>query len=406
MMSLNLLFTNEYKFFCSLFDRCFPFLKIKVVNAENKKLTENQIKNAVQLIFVFSVHILHYCMFKNFQDLKLEEFLNKLDDERHVLVPKNIVIITVNFLLTFCLAVSSNPKAASFSEAALGFEETTKNNLTNFKAFILKIKAHVITNNQDFQFTIHQSHNYSQQTILPVRLFYTYRLTYNDKKQNKTMFYMGVRGCATSAKTDVNYFSSGKAVKQIIKKEGSQNFTKKILGVYCSKVEAYSHEIRYHKILDVAKNERFLNLANQTHLYFSFDVTGKSLMSQVGRASLSNYQRNVRVRTAKEREELSISARKRNAKTAICPHCGVKGQFTAMKRWHFDRCSKNPDISPSLLAEVKAAREKIRQSAIKRNKSRIGKPNVQAPVTCPHCGVTGRPGAMRLHHFDNCVRKK
>jgi hypothetical protein len=95
MMSLNLLFTNEYKFFCSLFDRCFPFLKIKVVNAENKKLTENQIKNAVQLIFVFSVHILHYCMFKNFQDLKLEEFLNKLDDERHVLVPKNIVIITI-----------------------------------------------------------------------------------------------------------------------------------------------------------------------------------------------------------------------------------------------------------------------------------------------------------------------
>lgn len=38
------------------------------------------------------------------------------------------------------------------------------------------------------------------------------------------------------------------------------------------------------------------------------------------------------------------------------------------------------------------------------SKSKIGNKNPGAkPVTCPKCGVTGKSGGMRKHHFDHCT---
>lgn len=398
-MVVNLLYTNEYKFVRSVFNRCIRFLEIKVKNADKNKLrTVTQLNKAVQMIFVFSVHIFHYCRFKNYEDLKLEEFLNKLDDERHVLVPKNIALLTVNFLSKLCLAISLHSYKAKDPKLL-------QKQLKNVKAFILEIKVYVITSGKDFQFTVHHFQKNTKHTILPLRLFYTYRLTYNDKKQNQKLYYIGMRGSETSATADVNYFSSGGAVKEIIKQEKStENFTKKILGVFCLKEEALAFEIFYHDRFDVGRNDRFLNRAKQTSVRFQYDRTGGS-MSKAGREAISIYQKLTRVRTQEERQSLSQSATKRNSKQAVCPHCGKKGQFVAMQRFHFDRCEQNPDISPEVLAEVRAQKAEISERATKRNISRTGQPNPQQDVTCPHCGKTGKPAAMALWHFDRCPKK-
>lgn len=59
--------------------------------------------------------------------------------------------------------------------------------------------------------------------------------------------------------------------------------------------------------------------------------------------------------------------------TQICPHCQKSGKASAMKRWHFDKCPKNPT-------------------------------GIASSQSCPHCGKQGRANLKR-YHFDNCKFK-
>jgi len=48
---------------------------------------------------------------------------------------------------------------------------------------------------------------------------------------------------------------------------------------------------------------------------------------------------------------------------------------------------------------------RTKEENLKRSKTLTGRKAPQPPATCPHCDKTGRPGAMALHHFDNCKHK-
>ncbi len=72
-----------------------------------------------------------------------------------------------------------------------------------------------------------------------------------------------------------------------------------------------------------------------------------------------------------------------------------------MFQWHFENCLFSPNPSPAVLEH----RERLRQQTIERNVRRTGLPNVQVSVTCPYCRKVGRPGPMKLRHFDNCKHK-
>jgi hypothetical protein len=41
------------------------------------------------------------------------------------------------------------------------------------------------------------------------------------------------------------------------------------------------------------------------------------------------------------RKERAERTQKRNSLVVSCPHCGKTGQYTNMKRWHFDKCKEN-----------------------------------------------------------------
>lgn len=43
-----------------------------------------------------------------------------------------------------------------------------------------------------------------------------------------------------------------------------------------------------------------------------------------------------------ESHKLSMSKRTQNTTKVECPHCSKTGQYTNMKRWHFDRCKLIP----------------------------------------------------------------
>lgn len=61
--------------------------------------------------------------------------------------------------------------------------------------------------------------------------------------------------------------------------------------------------------------------------------------------------------------------------SVVCPHCGKEGSRGAMTLHHFDNCGKKRSFKIS-------------------------------PIVCPHCGKKGSSGAMKRFHFDNCKEKK
>lgn len=91
-------------------------------------------------------------------------------------------------------------------------------------------------------------------------------------------------------------------------------------------------------------------------------MLGRNRFTEEGLARLVNYQRN-RERTYSHREALRQAALLKNSKKVVCPFCGKEGQFTAMRRWHFENCKKAPNPSLKSIEQ----REKLRQRMIDLN---------------------------------------
>ncbi len=213
------------------------------------------------------------------------------------------------------------------------------------------------------------------------KIYYTYRLTCVGIEQQKlgSIYYIGYRGCTTHPKNDL-YYSSSDSVKELIKKVGKDKINKKFLGIYAHSKEALFQEVIYHKTLNVALNPKFLNKACQTTTAFTFDNTGRiqTVQSNEKRSKtlkgkdkhtaesknkISDYQKNERIRSGKEKQILSDLAKQRNSRQTTCPHCGKVAQYNTLKQWHFEHCKENPNPS----AESILKREKLRQQAIERN---------------------------------------
>lgn len=88
-----------------------------------------------------------------------------------------------------------------------------------------------------------------------------------------------------------------------------------------------------------------------------------------------------KIKHTDEAKELIGKAHKgRKYKTEVCPHCQKEGGITSMRRWHFDKCSDNPNADTRIIGSPKQ-------------------------ITCPHCNKTGASNLMARYHFDNCKNK-
>lgn len=100
---------------------------------------------------------------------------------------------------------------------------------------------------------------------------YTYHYTYLITNTNTNMKYIGVRSCNCLPEND-SYMGSSKYLTEDIRQESLANFTKEILSLFETRVEAINEEIRLHNLYDVAKNPEYYNKAKQTST--GFDTTG------------------------------------------------------------------------------------------------------------------------------------
>lgn len=90
-----------------------------------------------------------------------------------------------------------------------------------------------------------------------------------------------------------------------------------------------------------------------------------------------------------------------------CPHCGLNGTNSIMKRWHFDNCKLSPNyVAPPKMKRRKATEEtkqKISNAHKGKDSPLKGRPQ-KKDTTCPHCGIVGGNAQLSRWHFDNCKK--
>lgn len=94
-------------------------------------------------------------------------------------------------------------------------------------AFISEFKEFLLQNWDNPSSFTHSIENKKKKA----KIYYTYRLTYQETGNNTKQYYMGYRGCTTHPFLD-EYYSSSDLVKQLKRQHGSKCFKKKILGIY------------------------------------------------------------------------------------------------------------------------------------------------------------------------------
>lgn len=242
----------------------------------------------------------------------------------------------------------------------------------------------------------------SQKSTFPKKykkkIYYLYRITYSPSKkfisspsasepnlsvENKK-YYCGYRGTYLRPIDDVSYLGSSNTIRNLKKNSEKECFQKKILGIFLFENHAIQAEVSYHHFFDVKKHPKFLNQANQTSTKFFFDNTGrihteesnrKRSEKQKGRIVSESTRKKIRnAQFTRERSEEETRNRAKNMKTVsqlrkVCPHCQKEVPPSTGKRWHFDNCLKNPNLTPERKKELEAERDVLRENARLRNKT-------------------------------------
>jgi hypothetical protein len=94
-----------------------------------------------------------------------------------------------------------------------------------------------------------------------------YHYIYALKRLSDGAYYIGVRSCTCEPELDTKYMSSSRTVRAEIK--AGERYKKKILSVWPTRKKALQEEIRLHAKHDVARSDKFLNLAKQTSVGFN-----------------------------------------------------------------------------------------------------------------------------------------
>jgi len=93
--------------------------------------------------------------------------------------------------------------------------------------------------------------------------------------------------------------------------------------------------------------------------------------------------------------------------TSQCPHCGKSGGSSNMKRYHFDNCLNNHNLSDekkTILKSKRALSESVK-TKIKTNSKGV-KHKKQKHCICIYCGFGGRQGDVKRYHNDNCKHRE
>lgn len=207
--------------------------------------------------------------------------------------------------------------------------------------------------------------------------------------------YYGARWSSNCHPDDLwkTYFTSSKYVKQMIEEYGLDAFKFEIRKTFDDVDSCRKWESTVLRRLKVTTNENWIN-KNINGIFLPY---GKQSQEQVKKRISKLKQtlkQNPRKLSEETKQKISKSSKGKekpmtkehieklhchtnNSSIVTCPHCGKSGQFTNMKRWHFDRCKKN--LNRLIDLDTKQ-------------------------VTCSMCGYTAKSSANFFkYHENNCT---
>lgn len=157
-----------------------------------------------------------------------------------------------------------------------------------------------------------------------------------------------------------DYIGSGLLLQNAINKHGLENFEKTVLYIFDNEKEMNQKEIEI-------VNEEFI---------LREDTYNIALGGQGGRLTPYRYKL-----------DLSEAERIRRSKQTIDVHTGRKRSVETKEKMRMSQLGKTKSLD-------------------ERNKIREGVINSMPSYICPVCNKTGKGGAMKAYHFDNCKFNK
>lgn len=193
--------------------------------------------------------------------------------------------------------------------------------------------------------------------------------TINNKK------YIGV-SMKCDEKSVKNYFGSGLAIKESIKKYGKENFKKEILKKFNSENGARNYERELINELNAIDSNDYYNLVAGG---YGGGVKGR-IISDETKKKISNSLLGHKNYKPTEEHKKKLSEK-------------FKGRISPMKG------KTQNEITKQKISEVTKLRwERNELTSYSGYKHEI--------IKCPHCEKTGGKGAMKRWHFENCKINK
>jgi len=90
---------------------------------------------------------------------------------------------------------------------------------------------------------------------------YVYKII-NRNPIDSRKYYIGVRSSIVKPEEDTKYMSSSKYLKEAIRNQGVENFSKEILSTFSTREDAQKEEVKIHEQYNVGLNESFYNKYN------------------------------------------------------------------------------------------------------------------------------------------------
>jgi len=187
--------------------------------------------------------------------------------------------------------------------------------------------------------------------------------------------YIGV-SMKCDEKSVKNYYGSGLAIKNAIKKYGKENFKKEILKEFESECEAREYEKTLIEEVDAVNSFEYYNLSgggyggaakgrviteetkrkiskankghkgaihSEEHIKYMSDLMKGRISPMKGKKQNKESKKKISEaakKKKKKRKELGIKFSGWKQEIAKCPHCEKTGGSGLMKRWHFDNCKQ------------------------------------------------------------------
>ena len=168
-------------------------------------------------------------------------------------------------------------------------------------------------------------------------------------------------GTHKTADLSDSYLGSGTGLARAISKYGATNFKREVLHVFDNPEQMFDKEREIVNESFVKRSDTYNQKIGGLGGFDHIDNTGRvrpdhvrSILSECGKKRVGELNTFYGKRHTDEAKTIIGAKSKERAKSQYesriaignhpnnfvnCPHCGKCGQYRAMKRWHFDRCS-------------------------------------------------------------------